>query len=99
LYRVVVSDRHENEFLILGQADATRPLADFDRLHDSEFVGIYHADSVALLVRDIGGEGARLAADHDEDAHAKQTTARPGEAGTSPAQKTLDAALRRHRFI
>src|SRR5262249_40205260 len=71
-------------------------LADFDRLHDGEFVGIYHADGVALLVRDIGGEGARLAADHDEDAHAKQPTACPGEAGTSPAQKTRDAPRFRH---
>src|SRR5262249_1536815 len=96
-YRVVVSDGHENEFLILGQPDAARPLADFDRLHDGEFVGIYHTDGVALLVRDIGGEGARLAADDDADAHAQQTTARPREAGTSPAEKTLDAALLRHR--
>ena len=50
LYRVVVSDGHQNEFLVLGQFDAARSLADFDRLHDGELVGIYHADGVALLV-------------------------------------------------
>src|SRR5262245_51691036 len=99
LYRVVVSDGHQHEFFVLGQPDAARPLADFDRLHDSEFVGIYHADGIALLVRDIGGEGARLAADEDEDAHAKQTIARPGEAGTSSAQKTPNAPLLRHRYL
>src|SRR5436309_4319465 len=62
LYRIVASDGHQNEFSILGQFDAARSLADLDRLHDGVFVGIDYADGVALLVRHIGGEGARLAA-------------------------------------
>src|SRR5262249_35905970 len=43
-----------------------RSLTDLDRVHDDEFVGIDYADGIALLVRDIGGEGARLGADEDE---------------------------------
>jgi len=71
LYRVVVADSDENEFPVLGQFDAARSLTDLDRVHDGEFVGIDYADGIAFLVRDIGGEGARLGADEDEDAHAE----------------------------
>src|SRR6266446_4075621 len=99
LYRVIVPDGHENEFPIFGQFNAARSLTDLDRLRDGEFVGIYHADGIALLVRDIGGEGARLAADEDEDAHTEQTVAYPGEAGTPSAQKTPHAPLLRHRLF
>ena len=99
LYRIVVSDGHQNEFSILGQFDAARSLADLDRLHDGEFVGIDHTDGVALLVRDIGGEGARLGADQDEDAHGEQPIARPGEVETPSPQKTPGAGRRRHQLF
>src|SRR5262249_44554569 len=92
----VVSDSHQNEFPVLGQFDAAWSLTDLDRVHDGEFVGIYHADGIALLVRDVGGEGARLATDEDEDAHAEQAIACAGEAATPLPQRTSDAGLRRH---
>src|SRR6516225_4880714 len=63
--------------------------------HKHEFLGIYHADGVALLVRDIGGEGARLAADEREHAQPEQATARPDDA----KQKTPDVGLFRHRLF
>ena len=62
---VVVADRDQDELSVLGQLDAARPLADLDGLHDLEFVGIDHADRVALFVRHIGGEAARLGAKQD----------------------------------
>jgi len=99
LYRVIVPDGHENEFPIFGQFNAARSLTDLDRLRDGEFVGIYHADGIALLVRDIGGEGARLGTDEDEHAHAEQAIACAGEAGTPSPQRTSDAGLRRHRLF
>jgi hypothetical protein len=99
LYRVVVPDSDENEFPVLGQFDAARSLTDLDRIHDGEFVGIYHADGIALLVRDIGGEGARLGADEGEDANAEQAVARACEAGARSPQKASDAGLRRHRLF
>src|SRR6266513_2809537 len=99
LYRVIVPDGHENEFPIFGQFNAARSLTDLDRLHDSEFVGIYHADGIALLVRDIGGEGARLATDKDEDANAEQAIACGHEVGTPSPQKASDADLGRHRLF
>jgi hypothetical protein len=43
-----------------------------DSLHDGEFVGIDYTDGVALLVRDIGGERARLGADEDDTPTAKR---------------------------
>src|SRR5262249_3300998 len=70
-----------------------------DRVHDGEFVGIYHADGIALLVRDVGGEGARLAPDEDEDAHAEQAIACAGEAATPLPQRTSDAGLLRHGYL
>src|SRR6516165_12013667 len=79
LYRVVVSDSDENEFPVLGQFDAARSLTDLDRVHDDEFVSIDYADGIALLVRDISGEGARLSADEDEYAYAEQPIARARE--------------------
>src|SRR4029450_6583993 len=97
LYRVVVSDGHQNEFSAPGQFDAARSLADFDRLHDSEFIGIDHADCIALLVRDIGGKGASLRADEDEDAHAEQAIACSGEVATP--SKTPDAGLPHHQLF
>src|SRR5256885_4350506 len=99
LYSVIVSDGHENEFPIFGQFNAARSLTDLDRVHDREFVGIYHADGIALLVRDIGGEGARLGADEGEDANAEQAIARAREAGARSPQKASDAGLRRHRLF
>src|SRR6266513_4948174 len=99
LYRVIVSAGHENEFPIFGQFNAARSLTDLDRLHDGEFVGIYHADGIALLVRDIGSEGARLATDKDEDANAEQAIACAREVGTRSPQKASDAGVRRHRLF
>src|SRR5262245_7114194 len=97
LYRVVVSDGHQNEFSVPGQLDAARSLADLDRLHDGEFVGIDHTDGVALFVRDIGSEGARLGADQNEDAHGEQPIARPREVETPSPQKT--PGVRRHQLF
>src|SRR5262249_12257282 len=71
-------------------------LTDLDRVHDDEFVGIDYADGIALLVRDIGGEGARLGADEDEDAHAEQPIARAREVAMPLPQRTSDARLRGH---
>jgi hypothetical protein len=99
LYRVVVSDSDENEFPVLGQFDAARSLTDLDRIHDDEFVGIDYADGIALLVRDIGGEGARLGADEDEDARAEQPIARAREVAMPLPQKTSDAGLRGHGYL
>src|SRR5260370_32659424 len=89
LYRVIVSDGHENEFPIFGQFNAARSLTDLDRLRDGEFVGIYHADGIALLVRDIGGEGARLGTDEDQNAHAEPANACARQAGTASPQRTV----------
>jgi hypothetical protein len=99
LYRVVISDGYQHEFPVLGQFDAARSLADLDSLHDGEFVGIDYTDGVALLVRDIGGEGARLGADEDEHAHGEQPIARPGEVETSSPRKKPAAGLLRHRLF
>src|SRR5262249_54939104 len=79
-----------------GQFDAARSLTDLDRVHDGELVGIDHADSIALLVRDIGSEGARLGADEGEDANAEQAIACAREVGAPSPQKASDAGLRRH---
>src|SRR5258708_36857146 len=87
LYRVIVSDGHENEFPIFGQFNAARSLTDLDRLRDGEFVGIYHADGIALLVRDIGGEGARLGTGEDEQAHAETAIGGAGETGERPPHR------------
>jgi hypothetical protein len=69
---VVVAYRHQDEFSILGQLDAARPLADLDCLHSLEFVGIDHADRVAFFIRHVGGEGACLGAKQDQQARAEQ---------------------------
>ena len=75
LNRVVVSDRYQNELSILCELDPTGPLANLDRPHDRKLVDIDDADCVALLVGDVGGEGARWS--WDDQASAKQARA-PG---------------------
>src|SRR5262249_15676217 len=50
-------------------------------------------------VRDIGGEGARLGADEDEDAHAEQPIARAREVAMPLPQRTSHAGLRGHRLF
>jgi hypothetical protein len=69
---VVVAHRHQDELSVPGQLDAAGPLPDLDRFHDLEFFGINHADRVALFVRHIGGEAARLRAKQHDESGAEQ---------------------------
>ena len=84
LNRVVVPDRHQNEFSILGELDTARPLTHLNRLYHDQFVGIDYADRIALLIRDIGGEGARWRGEQENKSDAAQPTSPCGKAPRQP---------------
>src|SRR5215471_20108810 len=61
--------------IVLGQLDAAWPLANFDGPDGFHLVGVYHANGVALLVRNIGGKSVRLSSKADNDCKSEQTRA------------------------
>ena len=70
---VVVADRDQHVFLILGQRDAARALADLDGLDDLARRRIDDGDRVAFLVRHIGSVGGRPRPQASErNAHSKE---------------------------
>src|SRR5262245_1709703 len=61
--------------IVLGQLDAAWPLANFDGPDGFHLVGVYHANGVALLVRNIGGKSVRWSSKADNDCKSEQTRA------------------------
>src|ERR1700722_17823281 len=65
---VVVADRDQHVFLIFGQRDAARPLANFDGFDDLASGRVDDGNRVAFLVRHIGRVGGRLGRRPEGDA-------------------------------
>jgi hypothetical protein len=91
---VVVTDRHEDVFLILGESDAARPLADLDGFEHLPRGGIDHGDRVALLVRNISLVGAGLDRRCERKADAKDQAATQCPIGKTPCPIIGMAATR-----